>query len=689
MERKGTAKCVLSATNFLIYFCGCMSNIFLYIRMVAVVALTLLAAGVAAQQPTLPRPGLGLDSLVPPPVAEPPDTVPLRYFLAGSPEVLRSDADTMPDFEFRMYDPARQSAIDWGTLGNVGSAARPLFFETTARRGFQTGIRAFDLYKMRPEDLRFYQHPRLPTEVRFNRGVQQVDDMSRVRISRTFPRKLTFALQMRRLGNLGQYRFQKVRQDGFSAGVAWPVNKRYTAAMVFTANRSEQQDNGGILASTRFDSISAPIEARVRLSEKANTLFLDRQLYFIQHLTFGSAAKRAFRATHTVRGRWEQFKFSNPGSSSEGTGLGPDSAFFSIFVTDPRGLRHFVGVNRLENTFNLATYKQKKAGVSSDELSVGLSHTLFRLRQEPLDSTFYNLFLTGQLVLAPSGRFALRARGQLGMLANIGEYQAEADLTLGLGKAGELRASLLSQRFPAGLLHQQLWVTERQVWQNTFAKPIETTLSATYALPLIGLEVTGRTHLINNFLYFDQTSRPQQTTAPLQVAQLLIVENLRFGPIRLDNTVALQQINRGDVLRLPGWFSKNSLYFAGKLFKKRLLANLGFDFRINAAFSPDAYQPLAWQFRLQDDLRTKPYPWVDGFATVKIATLRAFFRYENMVALVNSAEVLYQTAWHPNPFPAFRFGFAWRFSDSERATPGGNGGGGQGGQPSQRPPLGF
>ncbi len=666
-----------------------MSHLFLYARLGAFVAVCwLLPTAAAAQQPTRTQPGLGIDSLTPPPIVEPPDTVPLRYFTAGSPELLRYDSDTMPDFEFRMYDPSRQTALDWGTLGNVGSAARPLFFETKARRGFHTGVQAFDLYKMRPEDLRFYQHPRLPTEVRFNRGAQQADDMSRVRISRTFPRQLTFALQMRRLGNLGQYRFQRVRQDGFSAGAAWPVNKRYTAAAIFTTNRSEQQENGGILANTRFDSIGDPIEAQIRLSQKANTLFLDRQLYFIHHLTFGSAAKRAFRATHTVRGRWERNKFSNPGAGGEGASLGQDSVFFGFFATDPRGLRHFVGVTRLENTFNLTTYKQKKAGQSSDELSVGLSHTLFRLRQEPLDSTFYNLFLTGQLVVAPSDRFALRARGELGVLANFGEYHVSASLLLGLGKAGELRGALLSQRYPAGLVHQQMWVTERPIWRNDFAKPIETTISATYALPLIGLEATARTHLVNNFLYFDQESRARQTSAPVQVTQLMVVENLRFGPIHFDNTVALQQINRSDVLRLPGWFSKNSLYFSGKLFKNRLLATLGVDFRINAEFQPDAYQPLAWQFRLQDSLRAKPYPWVDVFAAVKIATLRAFFRYENLAAFVNRGDVFYQTAWHPHPFPAFRFGVAWRFSDSERATPGGNQGG-QGGSPGQRPGGGF
>ena len=303
-------------------------------------------------------------------------------------------------------------------------------------------------------------------------------------------------------------------------------------------------------------------------------------------------------------------------------------------------------------------------------LAVGLTHSYFDLNQEPRDSAFSNLFLTGDLTITPSERFALVTRGELGMLKNFGEYHVSGELLLGLGKVGQLRAGLLSQRYPPSLLHYRLFVSKRLLWDNAFEKPVENTLYAAYGLPFLGLELTARTHLISNYLYYDQEGTAQQTGTALQVAQFMVTENFNLGPFRFENTVALQQNNRSDVLRLPKWFTKNSVYFSGKVFRQRLGLNLGADFRMNGEFQPDAYQPVTWQFHLQDSVSQKPFPWLDLFATFKIQSFRGFVRYENFLSIWNKSEVFYQTARYPLPFKGIRIGIAWRFMDSNKAEPG-------------------
>ena len=103
-----------------------------------------------------------------------------------------------------------------------------------------------------------------------------------------------------------------------------------------------------------------------------------------------------------------------------------------------------------------------------------------------------------------------------------------------------------------------------------------------------------------------------------------------------------------------------------------MLLNLGVDFRINSEFRPDAYQPLTWQFHLQDTLTQKPYPWLDVFAAFKVQSFRFFFRYENLQTLWNNSDVFYQTASHPQPFGSIRLGIAWRFLDSNLPETGNN-----------------
>lgn len=608
-------------------------------------------------------------AVLPPPAPRTPkvDTAQTPgYSFAQAPERSWPAADTLPGRDFRLYDPTRRQTPDWGALGNLGTPARPLWFETPARRGFDTGAHGFDLYRLEADSLRFYRNVRAFSEVFFSQGPKQDDAMFTAQLGRTFSGGSTFAFAYRSFNNLGQFRYQQARHNSLSAGVWLPAGKRYDGFFIFCQNIFRQQDNGGVVTDTLFGKgqFEGPIDAEIRLPDgKAQTRFSDRVLQLTQHLKFtdSDSSSRVFRVSHTIAWTKASWKFTDAGLKS-------DSLFFNdFFLTDRRGLRNFISLDRLDNTFTLNTFKQKTSGRSSDVLALGLLHSWFDLHQEPLDSSFSNFFLTGELGITPSERFGLRARGELGLLDNFGEYRVSGLLSLGLGKAGQFRASVLSQRRPPALLQYRAFVSFRELWHNDFQKPLETSLSATYALPAIGLEATGRTHLVNNFIYFDQNGRPAQTGAPLQIAQLLLSENLRLGRLHFDNTVGLQQINRDDVLRLPKWFSENSLYFAGKVFKKRMDLRAGVDLRVNGDFRPDAYQPLLWQFHLQDSLSQKPYPWVDLFLAFKVRTFRFFIRYENLKAAWEPEKAFYQTARHPLPFNALRFGINWRFMDNNKS----------------------
>ncbi|MDW8229577.1 MAG: putative porin [Saprospiraceae bacterium] len=594
---------------------------------------------------------------------------------ASAPERIHPDGDTLPDAAFRMYDPARQPIIDWGTLGNIGASARPLFFQTDLRRGVQTGYRVFDLYHLDTDDLPFYLGRRALTDLFVSRGRNQNDLMVRAKFSRTFARGTNFSLFHQNIVNIGQYQYQAARHMALTFGLWHPIGRRLESFLMAARNVSRQQENGGLANPSEITGglFGGPITASIRLPDlQALTRHASTALTWLNHWTpvgDSAARKRTLRLTHRTEWSMARFKFSDPGSRP-GLPLRNDTAFFGTFLVDRRGIRHYAELERLENSIELATFKRKEPQSPSDLLAVGVQHTFFRWRQEPFaDTSLQNLFLTGRLLIAPSKRFALLATGSAGLLANFGEYQLHGQLRLSLGKAGELRAALISQRYPPALLAHRLGVSQRPFWQNAFEKPVENMLAATYALPAAGLSVTAQTHQVNNYLYFDQRGLPAQTSAPLQVAQLLVRENLRWKRLRLDLTLASQRFNRTDVVRLPEWFVKGALYHSGYLFQKRLLLEAGADFRWNSAFRADAYQPLTAQFHLQDTFIAQPYLWIDVFAAFKVQAFRFFFRYENLTTLWADNRLFFQTAYYAQPFGAIRLGVAWRFLDSERTDP--------------------
>jgi hypothetical protein len=604
---------------------------------------------------------------------------PLQFTHAQTPEKSELVTDSLPDAAFRMYDPARQSPIDYGTIGNIGSAARPLLYEVAPLRGFSNGIDVFELYTLKPNDLRFYRNKRAFSDAFFSQGKNNLSSMLNAKFARTFEGGLNVSLDYRSINNNGEYNYQRDKHNALSGGFWLSRGKHYDGFLIFTKNVVRQEENGGIVSDDVFtgNQFQGPLAAAIRLpEERAYTRYDEQGIQLTQHYRFtgGAEGKRALRATHTLAWGQKKYKFSDGDTVR---GLRNDTTYFNSFRVDDRGIRNFFRENRIDNTFTLNTFKSKKSGAPTDLLAVGLAHSYIRLSQEPNNYSINNLFFTADLNFRPSDRFVFSANSALGLLGNIGEYQLQGALTVGLGKAGQLSASLLSQRRPPSLLQRRLFVSKRAVWDNTFDKPVENTLSLTYSLPVIGLEATARTTLLNNYVFFDQMSRPSQTTSPLQVLQVILKEQIKFGWFHFDNTVALQQANRSDVFRLPNWFSKNSLYATSNFFKKRLLLTMGIDFRVNSGFQPDGYNPLIGQFYLQDSVTQKPYPWVDVFLAFKVQSFRFAVRYENCSTWWDNTQVFYQTLNYPQPFGGIRLSVGWRFMDGNQKETTQNSGGGQ------------
>ena len=223
------------------------------------------------------------------------DTLPVMFTLAFAPEKRFATSDTLPDQEFRLYDPTRKGPVNYGNLGNLGTSARPLWFAPESRTGFETGFRAFNLYELRPNDLQFYRHARTYSHAYFSRGRTQRDAESWIKLSRTFAGGLNFSVNYKTINNLGAYRFQRTKHSSLAAGIWWPVKKNYEIFLIYASNTFQQQDNGGISDLTFFGSANfeGMISVPVLLTEdNSKTKNSKRDLQLSQYYTFGKTARR-------------------------------------------------------------------------------------------------------------------------------------------------------------------------------------------------------------------------------------------------------------------------------------------------------------------------------------------------------------------------------------------------------------
>ena len=370
---------------------------------------------------------------------------------------------------------------------------------------------------------------------------------------------------------------------------------------------------------------------------------------------------RKFTLAHSIAYRTAKYKFA---------AVPPDTAiaYWNDLLVDIRGLRHYLENRQLENSFDISTFKKRKSkdsnkNLQNDLLQVGIVHTVSWIKEEAADSTINNLFINGKWNFNPSEKLKVETYAHFGLWDNAGDYRVSGNLFFDLKKLGQLQLSAINQLYKPNLLQQRFYISKRAAWQNNFGRTVETNLTATYAYPKFKFKASGQYHLLNNFIYYDTLAKPQQFGGAMSVLQLTLSQNFSVRAFHLDNVVTFQAITE-NILRLPSFYSKHSLYYDGRWFKRVLNVRLGVDVRMNNSYFANTYNPLIGQFHLQNENEVDFYPVLDAVASIKVKRFRFFFKWENFTRWRKPLnEKYYQVANYPVLDKSIRFGLAWRFSN--------------------------
>jgi hypothetical protein len=641
------------------------------------------------------------------------DTFGVYYFSAEQPNLLRKLADTTLN-RFDIYQPTNQTFVPYAHTGNIGSAHRPIWFDMPFRRGFDVGYHQYDLYYILPDQLRFSVLEKPFTRVFYSRGPTQQDGQFKGKFSRNFSNGLHFTVEgqtIREFGIDDQYPNQAGKVESAGTGMWWDApNERYDAFLYFTSNTIEQQENGGI----RIEPVAqndAPLgnidaqTATVFLGSNTDTRHANKTVGYRHYFsliandkngtvtttrdTITRAAtsvqvrdtvqaaqnsmprlKRDFTIAHKIEFQHHNYKYSDtdPDQIYSVDTIFPNSRpdYYGQFYVDPRGLRSAIRWRTLENDFQISTFRlsDEENDVEKEErnrLEIGLNHQLHWLREDQINTTFNNLFLTGKLDFTIKKAFQLRTYAHLGILSNAGDYRLSGDMKLDFGRFGRLDLSATSQASEPYRIQEQFYVSQRSLWRRDLQKVIHSQLRATYELPLLHLSASGGYHLVNNFIYYNTFGTPQQAENALNVLQLSIQQNSHFWKLHFYNQVTFQATSQS-FYRTPSWLSHHRLYMETTLFRRAPLPfQLGVELRMNDTYQAEYYFPLLGQFQLQDTEEVNFYPLVNAFLNVKIKTARVFIKAENTINLLTPNRLYYQVANYAQPFFFLRAGFDWRF----------------------------
>ena len=614
------------------------------------------------------------------------DTATINYYFAHDPKVIFSERDSLLDNRFQQYDLSRKRTYDYFHLGQNGTAATPSVYEPFFRRGFDLGLHSFDIYAIRNADIRFYQQTK-PFFDGFYSAAQQSDNYQRIKFGRNFANNVNLSIDYQRINNKtltsppvfesklfggSGVSFDPSRGRVVAFGLGISVNrKHYDGFFTFTSNIVSQLDKGGldttqvITGTNQFQLRKGFLTDALTRNEKYEYSYLQ---YFKLNRKDSTGAKRSYLASHQITFRDSKYQSSDPFISAEPRRQ--DSLFYRAFLTDNRGIRFALREQMLENNFNLSTTRQRKitdstaqktanATAQNDWFEVGLIHAFHNVNPENGARNLQNLIAKGRWNFTPNDNIRLETYAHFNILGyNLGDYRLAGELFLNLKNIGNLTVKAVNQLSEPTYLQDKLVLTQKPFWTNNFKKTLETNLSGTIAIPRLNFDATVAYTLLNNYVYFDPTALAKQTSTPLSILQLLVNQNFKFGNFHSDNSLAFQKPTE-TIIRLPEFYTKNSLYWEGKLFKKVMLTRIGFDLRYASKWYAPNYMPITGQFFQQDGRTVGEFPALDVFLSFKVQRFRFYAKMENLVGGYSNTS-FFQTYNTPTPETQFRFGLRWQ-----------------------------
>ena len=194
-------------------------------------------------------------------------------------------------------------------------------------------------------------------------------------------------------------------------------------------------------------------------------------------------------------------------------------------------------------------------------------------------------------------------------------------------------------------------------WDNLFLKQDIVQFKAFWNYQKYNFSVSY--YHLNNFVYLSETLRPVQNENSGNLIQFST-----FIPFRHKNFGTTANLNvqycTKDVVNVPLFAGKLSVFYIINLLKNRLKIQVGTDLMYTTTYYADAYLPALHKFYYQRSQPIGNFIFMDANVTVKIERINFFFRIGNILAPLMGYRNFTTPNYPVNDF-SMSIGITWRF----------------------------
>ena len=592
------------------------------------------------------------------------------------------------DSSVRDFDNYYSLPSDYQNLGINGSAAFPLIFQPNTEPGWDAGFHAFDVYKFKIEDTKFYTTRRPFTTFGYQlaSGKEQMIQAGHTQSPRP---NINFGFNYRLISSPGFFKTQNnthnsTRLYGYYQG----PKKRYSGTFIFQGNNIKAAQNGGIVSDSLLldpnstERFSIPVKLGndagfspnpFNTSIKTGNIYKQATVMLRQSYDLGkndslqindSTMEYLFypklRIQHTFTYNAENYLFNDYQADSS-----IYASWYKINLGAPRDTLIIQEKwHVIRNDFSLIQFPDTKnasqfllAGVTLENIS----------RQDSLNSNnLYNAFGHAEYRNRTRNKlWDILASGELYLAGlNSGDYKASASISRYLNpKLGNVKLFFTNtNRRPSFIFDNR---SAFQLGNDlNLKKENIVSFGATASNKFVDLMFAN--HFITNYAYFTSFTEKDQYSKPINVLQVGASKKVRLAKhINWYPEVVLQQTDAAAPIRVPFFYSRNRVMYEGNFFKNLFLST-GIEARYYSPYKMNNYSPLNGQFVPQDTMTISNLPDVNAFVHLRIKGFTLYFRAENLntasfsngFGFVNNN---FGAPHYPTQGLALRFGIRWWF----------------------------
>lgn len=569
-----------------------------------------------------------------------PDTVNLQYFHLDDVDELHAYQDTSLNNAWHQLNPARKSPSEYAFLGNIGSAARPLLYDTRHRVGLHMGHFQYDLYNYELNELKIFDSNAPVTNAIFSPRGDETNFVVGVDFGRKFTDGTSLSINYDRYKHTGNYADQEALTTNFGTAFTYDHKSGYRAIFAFINNVNTEGQNGGVRDIDDLYTTSAGDRSLVDVNlSGAETRYQHRLYNLSQFFNY-----RTLRLRHDLAYESAYFKYFDELSTSV-----PD--LYNDFLTDWRGIRYYTTLQSLKNKFTVG-FDSK--GI---DMNVGAYYNYNRIDDERTTSAYNDAGIVGKVKLPILNGLILKSNATIGLLDATGDFEAKGEIDIELSKFFRLETGAKFYRYSSTWLDEHLSLNEVELWNNNFAKPLGVQLFGKLHIPVLNSAVTVSQTIENNSIFYEQ-GRPFQHDDAFTATSVLLENQIHLWLFHLENNFTAQFFS-DNLYALPDYVFKHNFYIEKRLFKRVLQLRLGTEFRYIISNRSLEYHPITGVFS-RGDQPYNAFPMLDAYITAKVSKFRFFGVLSNYTSYFQN-ETDRPVYAYPLYDSRIRIGISWLF----------------------------